>query len=57
LASGAESRGKTRGGGRERLALVLLCLTQLVIVLDSSIVTVALPSMGRDLGFSAGALQ
>ena len=34
------------------LALALLALTQFVIVLDASIVNVALPSIGRDLQFS-----
>jgi len=34
------------------LALVLLAAAQFVVVLDASIVNVALPSMGRDLNFS-----
>ncbi len=34
------------------LALALLAMTQFVIVLDASIVNVALPSIGRDLEFS-----
>src|SRR5213596_2497251 len=34
------------------LALALLATTQFVIVLDASIVNVALPSIGRDLDFS-----
>src|SRR5690349_306572 len=34
------------------LALALLALTQFVIVLDASIVNVALPSIGRDLDFA-----
>jgi EmrB/QacA subfamily drug resistance transporter len=34
------------------LALALLALTQFVIVLDASIVNVALPSIGRDLQFN-----
>src|SRR3954447_18678918 len=34
------------------LALALLAMTQFVIVLDASIVNVALPSIGRDLDFS-----
>ena len=38
---------------RERqLALMVLCVGTLVIVLDGSVVNVALPSMRRDLGFS-----
>ncbi|MFC5791245.1 MFS transporter [Agromyces tardus] len=35
-----------------RLALVLLAATQFLLVLDSAIVNVALPSMQADLGFS-----
>ncbi len=38
------------------LALYVLCLGDLMIVLDSSIVNVALPSIQTDLGFSQGAL-
>ena len=37
---------------RKDLALVLLAVTQFVIVLDASIVNVALPSIGRALDFS-----
>jgi EmrB/QacA subfamily drug resistance transporter len=38
------------------LALYVLCLGDLMIVLDSSIVNVALPSIQSDLGFSPSAL-
>lgn len=38
------------------LALYVLCLGDLMIVLDSSIVNVALPSIKEDLGFSQSAL-
>ena len=38
------------------LALYVLCLGDLMIVLDSSIVNVALPSIQSDLGFSQNAL-
>lgn len=38
------------------LALVLLCLGELMIVLDTTIVNVALPSIRTDLGFSETAL-
>src|SRR5881396_4423795 len=34
------------------LALALLAAAQFVVVLDASIVNVALPSIGKDLGFS-----
>ncbi len=37
---------------RKWLALALLALAQFVVVLDASIVNVALPSIGRDLEFS-----
>src|SRR3954468_4173574 len=36
----------------KNLALALLAATQFVVVLDASIVNVALPSIGRDLEFS-----
>ncbi|HEX5503541.1 MAG TPA: MFS transporter [Thermomicrobiales bacterium] len=47
-----------RAGQRDArwLALVILCLGDLMIVLDSTIVGVALPTIRADLGFSASAL-
>src|SRR3954470_15613479 len=41
---------------RRWLALVVVCLAQLMIVLDTTIVNVALPSIQADLGFSQGDL-
>ena len=38
------------------LALVILCLGDLMIVLDVTIVGVALPTIRSDLGFSASSL-
>src|SRR3954447_21736210 len=38
--------------GRKNLVLLLLAAAQFVVVLDASIVNVALPSIGRDLHFS-----
>src|SRR3954463_11254958 len=38
------------------LALYLLCLGELMIVLDTTIVNVALPSIREDLGFSETSL-
>src|SRR6185312_8645554 len=38
-------------------ALALLCVAQLMLVLDFSIVNVALPSMKTNLGFSSSGLQ
>src|SRR5947209_20524380 len=37
---------------RRWIALILLCVAQFVVVLDASIVNVALPSIGRALHFS-----
>ena len=42
---------------RGRLLLLLLCAVQFLDVADSSIMNVALPSIRRDLGFSAQGLQ
>lgn len=39
------------------IVLVVGCVGQFMVVLDLSIVTVALPSMQRDLGFSSSGLQ
>ncbi len=37
--------------------LALLCVAQFVVVLDVTIVAIALPAIGRDLGFDAAGLQ
>jgi EmrB/QacA subfamily drug resistance transporter len=42
---------------RRRYTLVLCCLAQFMVILDVSIVNVALPSIQRDLGFSDIDLQ
>src|SRR6476469_7218581 len=47
--------GGIRGRGRW-LALMVLCLGVLMIVLDTTIVNVALPSIRTDLGFSETSL-
>ena len=39
------------------LALVVLCTASLMIILDGTIVTVALPRISADLGFTAGRLS
>src|SRR3954447_7400764 len=41
---------------RRRLALFVVCLGQLMIILDTTIVNVALPSIQLDLGFSQSSL-
>jgi len=41
----------------DRIILAIVCLAQFMVVLDISIVNVALPSIQRDLGFSAANLQ
>ena len=46
------------GGTTNRwLVLVLVCLAQFMVILDATITNVALPSIQRDLGFSATDLQ
>jgi EmrB/QacA subfamily drug resistance transporter len=42
---------------RRRLALVILCAASLMVILDGTIVTVALPSIQADLGFTASSLS
>lgn len=42
---------------RQGLALTILCIAQFMVVLDFSIVNVALPSMQQNLGFSTQNLQ
>lgn len=43
--------------GRQRLVLLLLCGTQFMLALDFSILSVALPVIGADLGFRTPDLQ
>ena len=42
---------------RRWLVLVLVCIAQFMVVLDATVVNVALPSIQADLGFSASSLQ
>ena len=44
-------------GSRKRLALALIATTQFVLVLDVTIVTVALATIQRELGFAHAELQ
>ena len=43
--------------GSRLLALVILCAASLIVILDGTIVTVALPAIQADLGFTAGSLS
>jgi EmrB/QacA subfamily drug resistance transporter len=52
----AEAGGRTSRIDRRWLALFILCLGDLMIVLDVTIVGVALPSIRADLGFSEESL-
>src|SRR5256712_11688685 len=51
-----DSRPSPRTGDSRWLALVILCTGFLMIVLDQTIVNVALPSIKNDLGFSQAGL-
>jgi EmrB/QacA subfamily drug resistance transporter len=39
------------------LVLVIVCLAQFMVILDATVVNVALPSIQRDLGFTGASLQ
>jgi len=58
-AAAAGSHGPDADGGPPRswLLLVVLCAAQFMVILDVTVVNVALPSIGDDLGFAAGDLQ
>jgi len=62
--------GATYGSDRDRAAprtsdlerrpwslMVLLSVAQFMVILDATVVNVALPSIGRSLGLAAGGLQ
>jgi len=57
MAGPLQSQAAPKPGARDDAALALLCVAQLMLILDFSIVNVALPSMKRDLGFSEAGLQ
>ncbi|MFD6111392.1 MFS transporter [Streptomyces yangpuensis] len=46
-----------RLSGRARLVLFVLCAAQFMVALDFSVLNVALPALGADLGMSRSALQ
>lgn len=54
----ADPPAQRSGSGHRHLgwALVLICLAQLMVVLDASIANIALPFIQHDLGFSASGL-
>jgi EmrB/QacA subfamily drug resistance transporter len=41
---------------RRRLVLVVLCVGQMMVIIDNTVVNVALPSIQRDLGFDSAGL-
>ena len=51
------NRNADRSGTSRWPTLALLCVAQFVVVLDATIVAIALPSIQRDLGFSQASLQ
>jgi EmrB/QacA subfamily drug resistance transporter len=55
MTSTAAQRAKPQAG-RAWLILTLVCACQFMVILDASIVNVALPSIRRDLGFTATGL-
>jgi EmrB/QacA subfamily drug resistance transporter len=52
-----DAEAKARLDKADRIVLTIVCLAQFMVVLDISIVNVALPSIQRDLHFSAANLQ
>src|SRR6478609_3027283 len=57
LAGSLENVNARAHGVNPWLVLVLVCLAQFMVILDATIVNVALPSIQRDLKFSAADLQ
>ncbi|MFI1015487.1 MFS transporter [Streptomyces sp. NPDC020965] len=55
--AGAPAPAETRGPGRTRAALALLASTQLLLIMDTAIINVALPSIGDDLGAGSAGLS
>ena len=53
----SDGKPPTEIGSRRWLALALLCLVQFMVILDNSVVNVALPSIEEELGFSVAGLQ
>ena len=55
--AGGTATPLVRSVGRKRLAVFLLCLASFMAVVDDTIVTIALPLMQRELGFSGADAQ
>ena len=53
VVAGLAEKDESRPTVHANAALALLCVAQLMLVLDFSIVNVALPSMKTDLGFTS----
>src|SRR3712207_3230969 len=51
-----ESPTETMGEGKRWIALYVLCAGMLMIVLDATVVNVALPAIQNDLGFTQSSL-
>src|SRR5215472_14682880 len=49
--------GGGQGGSRSWSLLILLCVAEFMVILDATVVNVALPSIARSLSFTAGGLQ
>ena len=56
-AAPGQQSGDRRRPSRDSMVLAIACVGQFMVVLDVSIVTVALPSIGRDLHYTASGLQ
>ncbi|MEU8553759.1 MFS transporter [Streptomyces anthocyanicus] len=56
-APAAEQQAAPRLSARDRLILFVLCAAQFMVALDFSVLNVALPVLGADLGMSTSALQ
>jgi EmrB/QacA subfamily drug resistance transporter len=57
FATPAATGGRATGAGDPWLVVVIVCVAQFMVVLDATIVNVALPSIQRGLRFSPSSLQ
>lgn len=56
MQASTDLEGKTGGGARKGIALTIIVVMQLMLTIDLTIVTVALPSIGAELGFTESGL-